>query len=78
MALAVSEKAMKAMMALKSSAVSVIFMAKKRGRKMKRFFTYWWGRMSLMSEVGFNTAFPSPNSNLDYTKNLLYPPPKHF
>ena len=40
MALAVREKAMNAMMAFVKSAGSVIFMAKKRGRKMKRFLMY--------------------------------------
>jgi hypothetical protein len=40
MALAVSEKAMKAINALESSPMSVIFMAKKRGRKINRFLIY--------------------------------------
>ena len=40
MALAVREKAMKAIKALVNSSVSVIFRAKKSGRKMKRFLMY--------------------------------------
>jgi hypothetical protein len=36
----VREKAIKAIKALESNPVSVIFMAKKRGRKIKKFFMY--------------------------------------
>jgi hypothetical protein len=40
MALAVREKAMKAMKVLKSKPVSVIFIAKNRGINIKRFLMY--------------------------------------
>lgn len=40
MAEAVREKAMNAMIALRSRLASVIFSAKKSGRKIKRFFMY--------------------------------------
>jgi len=40
MALAEREKAIKAIKTLDSRSVSVIFNAKKRGRNIKRFFTY--------------------------------------
>ena len=53
MAEAVREKAMNAMKALVNNAVSVIFNAKKSGKKMKRFLMYWWGRMSFMSDDVF-------------------------
>ena len=48
MAEAAREKAMNAMIAFKSKLVSVIFSAKKSGKKMKMFLMYWCGRMSFM------------------------------
>jgi hypothetical protein len=66
------EKAMNAMKAFVRSDTSVIFRAKKRGRKMKRFLMYWCGRISLMSAVDFNTIHPPQDIEYDYTKNLLY------
>jgi hypothetical protein len=55
MAEAVREKAIKAIKALKSRLVSVILSAKKSGRKMKKFLMYWWGRMSFIRSLTFNT-----------------------